>query len=33
MQRIMTWLEGIIRLYPDQWFMFRQMWPSTDVRR
>jgi KDO2-lipid IV(A) lauroyltransferase len=33
MQRIMTWLEGIIRRYPDQWFMFRQMWPSTDARR
>jgi lauroyl/myristoyl acyltransferase len=30
MQRIMSWLEGIIRRYPDQWFMFRQMWPSSD---
>lgn len=30
MQRIMSWLEGIIRRYPDQWFMFRHMWPSTD---
>jgi KDO2-lipid IV(A) lauroyltransferase len=29
MQRIMNWLEGIIRRYPDQWFMFRQMWPSS----
>ena len=28
MQRVMSWLEGIIRRYPDQWFMFRQMWPS-----
>jgi KDO2-lipid IV(A) lauroyltransferase len=28
MQRIMSWLEGIIRRYPDQWFMFRQMWPT-----
>lgn len=27
MQRIMSWLEGIIRRYPDQWFMFRHMWP------
>jgi KDO2-lipid IV(A) lauroyltransferase len=27
MQGIMSWLEGIIRRYPDQWFMFRQMWP------
>ena len=29
MQHIMSWLEGIIRRYPDQWFMFRQMWPTT----
>jgi KDO2-lipid IV(A) lauroyltransferase len=29
MQNIMSWLEGIIRRYPDQWFMFRQMWPSS----
>jgi len=28
MQGIMSWLEGIIRRYPDQWFMFRQMWPA-----
>jgi KDO2-lipid IV(A) lauroyltransferase len=28
MQRIMSWLEGIIRRYPDQWFMFRHMWPE-----
>jgi KDO2-lipid IV(A) lauroyltransferase len=33
MQRIMSWLEGIIRLYPDQWFMFRQMWPSAEPLR
>ena len=31
MQRIMSWLEGIIRRYPDQWFMFRQMWPQEPV--
>lgn len=30
MQGIMSWLEGIIRRYPDQWFMFRYMWPSTE---
>lgn len=30
MQRVMSWLEGIIRRYPDQWFMFRQMWPSSE---
>lgn len=29
MQGIMSWLEGIIRLYPDQWFMFRRMWPTS----
>jgi lauroyl/myristoyl acyltransferase len=29
MQRIMSWLEGIIRRYPDQWFMFRHMWPAS----
>jgi KDO2-lipid IV(A) lauroyltransferase len=33
MQRIMSWLEGIIRRYPDQWFMFRQMWPSNGESR
>ena len=26
MQRIMTWLEGVVRRYPDQWYMFRPMW-------
>jgi KDO2-lipid IV(A) lauroyltransferase len=30
MQRIMSWLEGIIVQYPDQWFMFRQMWPGSE---
>jgi len=33
MQRIMSWLEGIIRDYPDQWFMFRQMWPGSEQSR
>lgn len=28
-QRIMDWLEGVIRQYPDQWFMFRRMWPRA----
>lgn len=27
-QRAVDWLEGVIRQYPDQWFMFRNMWPS-----
>jgi KDO2-lipid IV(A) lauroyltransferase len=30
MQRVMSWLEGIIVRYPDQWFMFRQMWPGSE---
>jgi KDO2-lipid IV(A) lauroyltransferase len=33
MQRIISWLEGIIRRYPDQWFMFRQMWPAIGSER
>jgi lauroyl/myristoyl acyltransferase len=33
MQRIMSWLEGLIRRYPDQWFMFRPMWPSAEPPR
>jgi phosphatidylinositol dimannoside acyltransferase len=32
MQRVMSWLEGIIRRYPDQWFMFRHMWPTERGR-
>jgi lauroyl/myristoyl acyltransferase len=30
-QRLMTWLEGMIRQYPDQWYMFRQMWPVVEA--
>ena len=26
-QRAVDWLEGVIRQHPDQWFMFRDMWP------
>ncbi|MBF6614085.1 MAG: lysophospholipid acyltransferase family protein [Chloroflexi bacterium] len=29
-QEIVTRMEGVIRHYPDQWYMFRQMWPRTD---
>ena len=25
-QLIMTSLEGLVRRYPDQWYMFRPMW-------
>jgi lauroyl/myristoyl acyltransferase len=28
-QRVMDWLEGVIRQHPDQWFMFRSMWPRN----
>jgi lauroyl/myristoyl acyltransferase len=28
-QAVMSALEGFIRQYPDQWFMFRPMWPAT----
>lgn len=31
-QRIMIWLEDVIRQYPDQWYMFRPMWPAQEVR-
>lgn len=27
MQRIMADVEHVIRLHPDQWYMFRRMWP------
>lgn len=28
-QRCMHWLEACIRTYPDQWYMFRHMWPAS----
>ncbi len=28
MQSLFDWLERVIRQYPDQWFMFRPMWPE-----
>ncbi len=28
-QRIMSWLEELIRAHPDQWYMFRHMWPTV----
>lgn len=31
-QEIVRIQEGLIRLYPDQWFMFRRMWPTTHER-
>jgi len=27
-QALFDWLERVIRQYPDQWFMFRPMWPE-----
>ena len=29
-QQAIAALEGFIRQYPDQWFMFRPMWPSAE---
>ena len=29
-QEIVSHMEDVIRRYPDQWYMFRQMWPRTD---
>lgn len=31
-QALFDWLEGIIKQYPDQWFMFRPMWPAAGDR-
>ncbi len=31
-QRVMTALEQFIRQHPDQWFMFRPMWPEPHHR-
>ena len=31
-QGIMNWLEALIRRHPDQWFMFRNMWPEPAGR-
>ena len=28
-QQIVTWFEGRVRQYPDQWFMFRDFWPGA----
>jgi len=30
-QALFDWLERVIRKYPDQWFMFRPMWPSQGM--
>ncbi|MBI4494800.1 MAG: lysophospholipid acyltransferase family protein [Chloroflexi bacterium] len=29
-QQLMAWLEALIRRYPDQWYMFRDMWPAGE---
>ena len=31
-QEIMTYMEGVIRRHPTQWYMFRRMWPRIDLR-
>jgi phosphatidylinositol dimannoside acyltransferase len=28
-QGAVSWLEALIRRHPDQWFMFRNMWPEA----
>jgi KDO2-lipid IV(A) lauroyltransferase len=28
-QHAMSWLEALIRSHPDQWYMFRNMWPEA----
>jgi lauroyl/myristoyl acyltransferase len=28
-QGAMSWLEALIRRHPDQWYMFRDMWPEA----
>lgn len=28
-QVMVDWLEGVVRQYPSQWFMFREFWPSA----
>ena len=33
MQRIVDALEQIIRRHPDQWYMFRRMWPVPAASR
>ena len=31
-QSIVSWLEGHVRQYPSQWFMFRDFWPAATGR-
>lgn len=31
-QALFDWLERVIRQHPDQWFMFRPMWPAAHQR-
>jgi KDO2-lipid IV(A) lauroyltransferase len=30
-QQIVDRMEAVIRKHPDQWYMFRQMWPRTEL--
>ena len=30
-QEIVSRMEGVIRRYPNQWYMFREMWPRTEA--
>ena len=29
-QQIVSYMEGVIRRNPNQWYMFREMWPRTE---
>src|SRR5207244_3683928 len=29
-QQMVSEMEKVIRRYPDQWYMFREMWPRTE---
>lgn len=31
-QAVMTALEAMVRRHPEQWYMFRRMWPDTEHR-
>jgi KDO2-lipid IV(A) lauroyltransferase len=30
-QHAISWLEALIREHPDQWYMFRNMWPEAAI--
>jgi KDO2-lipid IV(A) lauroyltransferase len=32
MQRLVDTMQSVVRSRPDQWYMFRNMWPESEVR-